>query len=899
MSPSRLASLACVLLPLTALPARAAQGVDYVREVKPILVARCYACHGALKQKSGLRLDTVALMKKGGDNGPVIVPGKSTESPLFAHVSTPGRKRMPPASEGEPLKKGEVALLRAWIDQGAVGPADEKPETDPKDHWAFRPPVRPAVPRVKNPAWVGNPIDAFIAAEHDKRGLVPQRPAEKRILLRRVTLDLIGLPPTTDEVAAFLADDSPRAYEKVVDRLLSSPHYGERWGRHWMDVWRYSDWWGLGAEVRNSQKHIWHWRDWIVESANADAGYDQMVREMLAADELYPTDAARLRGTGFLARPYFLFNRNTWMEEVVEHTSKAFLGLTVNCAKCHDHKYDPIAQEDFYRFRAFFEPYQVRTDLTAGEIDFAKDGVPRAFDCNLSAKTFLFIRGDEKHPRKKPILPGVPAVFRSKLDIRSIALPPEAHSPGLRAEVLEGRLLRAAQQIGAAHEALAQAKRALTVCAVALLGPVSRIGTPTCAMRVEQARLAVAVAEKALAVALLQPESLKASAAADRARLTLPPAADAKMLARRASLIERRVAVAGAEEAVARAELAVAVAPAPTRSAAQKILITARTTLANAQKMLDSPGETYTSLRGALKTLESNLETEASRNKPFPTTSSGRRSALAKWMTEADNPLTARVAVNHIWLRHFGKPLVPTVFDFGRKGTPPTHPELLDWLAVELRESGWSMKHLHRLIVTSNTYCMTSSSATATANRATDPENRAYWRMNSVRMESQAIRDSLLSLAGDLDPTMGGPSVPVNAPTSRRSLYFVHSHNDQQKFLSIFDDASVLECYRRAESILPQQALALQNSRLALAAAEKIAARLDTPDRAADGAFVRAAFETILCQTPTAEEQAECAAALRDLRTLAAKEKRPAPVRHARTALVHALLNHNDFVTIR
>ena len=1080
MSPSRLTTLAWVLLPLTGLPAWGAQGVDYVREIKPILTARCFACHGALQQKSGLRLDTVGLMKTGGDKGPAIVPGKSAESPLFAYVRATGRKRMPPDSEGDPLKKGEIDLLKAWIDQGAIGPAEEKPETDPKDHWAFKPPLRPTVPSVKNAAWVRNPIDAFVAAEHDRRGLVPQGAAEKRILLRRVTLDLIGLPPTREEVEAFLADTSPRAYEKVVDRLLNSPQHGERWGRHWMDVWRYSDWWGLGAEPRNSQKHIWHWRDWIVESVNDDAGYDQMLREMLAADELYPTDQAKLRGTGFLARSYFLFSRNTWMDEVVEHTSKAFLGLTTNCAKCHDHKYDPIAQEDYYRFRAFFEPYQVRMDLISGETDFEKDGVPRVFDCNLAMPTFLFVRGDDKHPRKKPLLPGLPEVFRSKLDIRSVALPTEAHSPGSRAVVLAIYSRQAEAQIRAAQGVLAQAKRTLAdreavgktpakskaieplvrddfgkarpdlwetkagrwlykggkliqeqddvravlrsktrppddfqarfrftpvggkvyksvglsfdvtegneilvylsayaagpklqiavkqgadyaypadatqARAVKLNEPQDMVvrvrgqvvnvevngqhalayrlaakrrpgslelitfdaraeftgfelaalppevaliapGTPSREMTPEQARLGVAVAEKALAHAMLRPAALTASAAADRAKAS----PEAKTLAQQASRAERMVAVAAAEEAIARAELEVALATAGAKGAAEKKLVAVRAALTNARKLLHAPGESYTSLRGTLKTLESNLESEASRNKPFPTTSTGRRSALAKWMTEGNNPLTARVAVNHLWLRHFGKPLVPTVFDFGRKGTPPTHPELLDWLAVELRESGWSMKHLHRLIVTSATYRMSSASVTASSNRTIDPENRAYWRMNSVRMESQAIRDSLLSLAGDLDPTMGGPSVPVDAATSRRSLYFVHSHNDQQKFLSIFDDASVLECYRRAESILPQQALALQNSQLALTAAEKITARLDTPENATDGDFLRAAFEAILGQSPTAEERIECALALRELQALASKEKRATPGRHARTTLVHALLNHNDFVTIR
>jgi hypothetical protein len=260
------------------------------------------------------------------------------------------------------------------------------------------------------------------------------------------------------------------------------------------------------------------------------------------------------------------------------------------------------------------------------------------------------------------------------------------------------------------------------------------------------------------------------------------------------------------------------------------------------------------------------------------------------------------VAVNHLWMRHFGQPLVATVFDFGRKGAAPTHPALLDWLAVELRERGWSMKHLHRLMVTSRTYRMTSSGAGAPASDlARDRENRYYWRMNPVRMQAQVVRDSLLSLAGELDPRLGGPPVPVNDKASRRrSVYLFHSHNEYHKFLSMFDDANVLECYRRAESIVPQQALALENSELALGAAEKIAARLTGRLRnAPDREFVRAAFETVLASTPTASEQAECERALAQLRKVFEQGKQPGPAGRARAALVHALLNHNDFIAVR
>jgi hypothetical protein len=876
--------LICVL-PWIPGKVRAEERADYLRAVKPILTARCFACHGALQQKGGLRLDTVALMKTGGDRGPVIVPGSSATSVLVDHISgAKGARRMPPSSEGEPLKEAEIALIKKWIEQGAAGPADEKPEADPKSHWAFKTPVRPPLPRAKDAAWNRNPIDAFIAAEQEKHGLKPQRPADKQLLLRRVYLDLIGLPPTREEIAAFLADSSPDAYEKVVDRLLASKQYGERWGRHWMDVWRYSDWWGLGAEVRNSQKHIWHWRDWIIESLNADKGYDQMLREMLAADELYPTDPDHLRATGYLARNYFKFNRNSWLDEVVEHTSKSLLGLTLNCTKCHDHKYDPISQQDYYRFRAFFEPYQVRTDMVPGEPDFEKDGIPRAFDCNLDTPTYLFVRGDEKQPRKdRPLEPAVPAILSfGPLDIKPVALPVEAHAPELLPFVLKTYLDEAERRIASARTALETAR------------PKAGDG--------EKGKLGLLVAEKSLAAAEAQPPALKARAAADRARRQQPPASNTADLAREAARAERQIALAAAEEALARAELELAGTEQAKKPPVEKKVSTAREAVTQARKALESPGETYMPLRGSLKTLESNVESEASRNRPFPATSSGRRTALARWLTDVRHPLTARVAVNHIWTRHLGKPLVASVFDFGRKGAAPTHPQLLDWLAVEFMESGWSMKRLHRLIVISNTYRLSGTSAGAPeANLANDRENRFYWRRNPIRMEAQVVRDSLLHLAGELDLTLGGPPIPAaDENTRRRSLYFFHSHNEHNKFLSLFDDANVLECYRRVESIVPQQALALENSKFALLAAEKIAQRLaKQPDLAADDAFIRSAFTTILASPPSPAEIEACSASLKEWHTIAVREKRPDPALRARVNLIHALLNHDDFVTIR
>ena len=390
------------------------------------------------------------------------MPGNAAASDLFKRISaTDLAERMPP--EGEALKPAEIDAIRRWINEGAKAPADEAAESDPRDHWAFRPPLRPAVPHVTNAAWNANPIDAFIAASHEQHGLIPQPAADNRIWLRRVSFDLIGLPPTLDEQSAFLNDTSPDASNNVVARLLASPQYGERWGRHWMDIWRYSDWWGLGAEVRNSQKHIWHWRDWIIESHNSDKGYDQMLREMLAADELYPNDPDRLRASGFLARQYFKFNRTSWMDETVQHTSKAFLGMTFNCAKCHDHKYDPISHVDYYQMRAFFEPYQVRTDILGGELDFEKDGIPRAFDCNLDTPTYLHIRGDDRNPDMAHVMhPAIPEFLAcGEFSIEPVVLPAEAWNPGLRRDVIDAHLQAAERQIEVARRTLIAAKAKL------------------------------------------------------------------------------------------------------------------------------------------------------------------------------------------------------------------------------------------------------------------------------------------------------------------------------------------------------------------------------------------------------------------------------------------------------
>jgi hypothetical protein len=680
---------------------------EYLADIRPVLVERCCSCHGAERHRGGLRLDVARFIKKGGRNGPAIVAGDSRHSLLIEVLKgADGLPRMPPS--GEPLEEKQIQQIAFWIDQGAPAPDRETPSPS-YGHWAFQPPQRPAVPEVKNPGWVRNPIDAFLAAGHEKKGLQPNPPASKSVLLRRVYLDLIGLPPTREELHAFLADPAEDAYEKVVEDLLSRPQYAERWARHWMDVWRYSDPDGRKSEkeIWWSDENIWRWRDWIVSSLDKDKSYARMVEEMLAGDELAPDDPEALAGTGFLVRSRFTKNRNVWLSTVVEHTGKAFLGLTINCARCHDHKYDPITQQDYYRFRALFEPHDVRTaDISLGP-DGGKGKLAHAYDAHVNQRTFLLVRGNEDSPDRS---------------IRIIAAVP------------------------------------------ALLGKPLRIH------------------------------------------------------------------------------------PVP---------------------IADGNGNTRYS--------------------------SGRRLALARWLCDPRNPLTARVAVNHIWTWHFGRGLVENPYDFGVKTRAPMYAALLDWLAVEFRESGWSMKQLHRRIVTSSLYRMQSTDKDCETNRTIDPENRYWWRQEPRRMEAEVIRDTLLRLADNLDLSRGGP--PLDEPTThppRRSLYYRYSQQDKLPFLVVFDAASVEECYRRNESVVPQQALALLNDefvwRQARAISEKIAAK-----GAKD--FVKAAFECILCRTPTPEERQSCLEFLKDQQCAGATGQ-PAAVA-ARERLVHVLLNHNDFITIR
>lgn len=1070
--------LLLVLCPIAS-PIAGASEVDYVSQIKPLLSEKCYSCHGVLKQEAELRLETRGLMIDGGDSGSVIAPGHPEESLILERVRSSDSDRMPPEGEGSPLTRDQIELIEQWIRGGAEAPEEATPLA-PEQHWAFQPIT---APQPSDLAKHANPIDALLEAKQAREAIRPQPPAPRSLQLRRLYLDLIGLPPTHQQLA------DPRPIEEIVDELLASPHHGERWARHWMDIWRYSDWYGLGEQLRNSQKHLWHWRDWIIRSLNQDKGYDRMIQEMLAGDELSPEDPEVLAATGFLARNYYLFNRTTWLDNTIEHTSKAFLGLTMNCAKCHDHKYDPITQVDYYRLRAIFEPHQVRLDPIPGVTDFESDGLPRVFDDDLSIVTQLHVRGDPKQPDPDiEIAPGVPAILASfATPIESVALPVTAFAPGLRPHVrrdrvneAEAAVRRAEQELEAARQKLAaQPEAAKAVEAeppaeteplqieddfdapnpqlweiigdhweyregslhqtmatreshmVRLRKPLPRDFDLRCrythtggatyksvTFRFDQSddgrdsnyvytsahepgpkvqvaysrdgqssyptqgrrdqaievgrpyQLRVAVRDTLVNVwlddqfmvayrlpdrregffslsgfdatvafdsiqlsDLPSDEPLQEAADAGARPATDPQAAvelaEAKLKMERASLrslqatfdadhakysgdgaeVANRLCRVAAERqtewqiASAEYRMLADAADSNKAEAAKQQLESAKQKLASLVQADEQPGDDpaveYESFRAAKKALESPADKESDYPPVYSPTSSGRRLALARWISSPNNPLTARVAVNHVWMRHFGTPLVESVFDFGLRAPEPQHLDVLDRLAAELIQSGWSLKHLHRLIVTSQAYARSSSSLHADPRCLDrDPENKLYWRMNPRRMESQVVRDSLLAFADELDLTVGGPSLDHDHRPPRRSLYFKHSPDLKEKFLETFDNADVLVCYRRSESIVPQQALALVNSELSISMSAKIAAAIESrmPD-GTDVDFISELFETILARPAVETEIDQCERFLQQLAELSSED--PAGRSRRRARLVHAILNHNDFITIR
>jgi hypothetical protein len=693
-----------------------------------------------------------------------------------------------------------------------------------------------------------------VAEQRAAVGVKAVGPAPRHVLLRRVYLDLIGIQPTPAEIAAFETDESADAYEKVVDRLLADPRHGERWGRHWMDVWRYSDWagWTDGNQIRDSQPHIWRWRDWIVRSINADKPYDRMLLEMLAGDEIAPDDDSVLAATGFLARNYKMLSREQWLEDTLNHTARAMLGTTLHCAKCHDHPFDPITQEEYYRLRAVFEPHNVRIDLVPGATDKKQNGVPRAYDKELDAKTLLFVRGDERNPDKQrgELKPGVPAIFGGELKIEPVKLPTRAAHPDRRQFVRKDLLAEGARKLQEARDKYE---------------PINKDDKQPQRLRSEaQAALVAAHAKLAALGAVLAAEELEDTSKKDTPQWKAA-ATDATRLQRHAAVAEATFDLISAQNELEK--------DAKNAKAKEKLEKSTKALASAAAALNEPPTASY----------------KPRSTDDYPDKSTGRRLAFAKWLIDPKNPRTARVAVNQIWSRHFTQGLVPSPDDLGRGGRPATHPALLDWLAVELIESGWSMKHIHRLIVTSETYRLASTSDQASAK--TDPDDTYLWRFPTRRMEAELVRDNVLACAGSLDPATGGPEIDhkQGLASRRRSIYLRIAPEKEVEFLRIFDGPNPNECYVRRASVMPHQALALANSELVLREAKVLARKLGDETGTSAEQFIAAAFLRILARPPTAEEESTC-------RQFLAESKDGG---RGRENLVIVLFNHNDFVTIR
>ena len=675
---------------------------------------------------------------------------------------------------------------------GADGPGiATKPITaEDRAHWAFVRPVRAEPRPVKEAGWIRNVVDAFVLARLEAEGLAHAPEADRPTLLRRLSFDLIGLPPTPEEVVAFEADRSPVAYETQLDRLLASPHYGERQAQHWLDLARYAD--TDGFEFDEARPDAWRYRDWVVKALNADMPYDRFVSLQLAGDELEPGDPDAVIATGFnRCYPDMVdlndqgLRRQNALDDITETTSLTFLGLTMGCARCHDHKFDPVSQADFYRLQAFFTPARFRDDYpildpeARATLEAKLDGWKR--ELARAQASILEVEA----PARARLAPGRPP----GIDDQAIA--------AWEKDPLE----RSSEEVAFVFEAASKDKRIDTKALVEALEPDARR------------------------------RRLEALAELDRTRKARPtPPAQARVI----------------DE------------PGPK----------------SPPTYLRRRGDFYAQgpeVQPAFPAVLSDVEPEF---RPFAR-SSGRRAALAAWLTRADHPLTSRVVVNRLWQGHFGRGLVATPSDFGLMGETPSHPELLDRLAVELVDRGWSLKALHRLIVTSATY--RQASRTSEAEAKADPDNLLLWRHASRRLDGEAIRDALLAVSGRLNPALGGPSVfpelpaeltklsskgkiwpvsPDPADRVRRSLYVFTRRNLRYPFFEAFDRPDTnASCPKRAVTTIAPQALSLLNGKLALDSSRAFADRVARESGADPSARIDRAYRLALGRSPDAAER--------------------------------------------
>jgi mono/diheme cytochrome c family protein len=951
--------------------------IDFKRDIKPIFAANCYQCHSAKKASSQLRLDARAAAMKGGLSGAVIVAGNSKDSRLVHRIlGLNDEARMP---MGGQLKPAQIELIKRWIDEGAAWPEGDAATsgTEISKHWAFVAPSRPALPEVKNPAWVRTPIDRFILAEIEKNGLTPSPEASKETLIRRLSLDLTGLPPALKEIDEFLADRSSRSYEKMVDRVLASPHYGERWGRWWLDVARYADTNGFEKDLPRS---IWPYRDWVIKAFNEDKKFDQFTIEQLAGDLLPNPTLDQRVATGFLRNS--MLNQEGGVdpeqfrvEELIDRVDavgKAFLGLTVNCAQCHNHKFDPIAQKEYFQFYAFLnsddEPQievpDAKVTRKREEILSKIAGIEdelMAKQPDLSKQMAAWeqsVRYDEN--QWTPLTDAdIFAAFGVKFDkledgsfiakgdnstsnnYKITARTKLKNITGFRIEFLtdpnlprvgpgrspDGSFYVTEFAVDASPMNLPD--KAAVGAKIALINATADFERPDFPVRNvidgdlkthwssdagpgrrnQDRKMVFATAQTVgfdggtiLNFQLTQKfdDSIKpgnvmpntgrfriSAATAQNPKADPLPASVRKILAlpanQRTKAQQREVF---SFYRTTLGDLSEAVAANKQIDEIMKEWPYGVTTMALAKRGV--PRETHIFKRGDWKRPGDAVTpgTPAVLH-AFPTDAPRNRLGLAEWIVDKNNPLTARVIVNRIWQQYFGTGLVTTAEDFGARCERPSHPELLDWLAREFIESGWSIKHIHRLIVNSATYRQ-SSNLTPRLQEA-DPTNRWLARAPRQRVESETIRDIALAASGLLSKKIGGPSVypPIPDgvlslgygaqmpwPTStgedryRRAMYTFWKRSVPYPSMIVFDQPNGdFSCTRRIKSNTPLQALTTLNDQVFMEIAQGLALRVFKEGGASDDEKMRYAFRLCVGRRPDAFEMKRLLVLLADQQT--------------------------------
>ncbi|QDT54209.1 Planctomycete cytochrome C [Caulifigura coniformis] len=900
-------------------------GIEYFeRSVRPLLVKHCAECHDDGNAEGGLSISSRSALLKGGDSGTSLIPGKPEESRLIQAIRYKNPDlQMPPKGV---MAAAEIQALEKWVAMGAPDPRSEVVATTPtrltgmsidagREFWSMKPVARPEPPTVRNAQWVQTPIDAFVLSQLEKHGLSPAPPADRRTLLRRATLDLTGLPPTVEEVDAFLEDQSPDAFQRVIERLLASPQYGVRWGRHWLDVARYAD--SNGLDENLAFGNAWRYRDYVIDAFNRGKPFDRFLIEQVAGDLLPDADAETRTATGFLvlgakvlAEPDREKLVMDTIDEQLDTIGKAFLGLTLGCARCHDHKFDPILQSDYYALAGIFKSTKTFGDSNTGaikhwnEFSLATDaereamkGVDSAIaekqKAALSFKSSSIAKVRETARSKAADYLAAASGLRPGMSLAEVE--PIAHERGLHPRILHHCRLHLSYH---EDDPLFDRWRELTAA-----GDASGIATHYAALFAD-AEKAFAETKQAdpKATTLTDPMLEAARSALHDAAgfLAVPPqpefAFDAETLAEYYRLAEEsRVLESGAPDLAS----AMSVADGT-------VTATLPIHIRGSHRNLGTPIE-----RGVPEVLRVSLTTPE-----FPKEHSGRLE-LARWMADARHPLTSRVAVNRIWRWHFGSGLVASTENFGVLGDRPSHPELLDWLASEFVNSGWSMRELHRLILKSSAYQMSAVHPQADVAINADPENRWLWKFPMQRLDAEQIRDSVLAIAGRLDNGLGGKMVPLR----NRQFVFDHTSIDHTKYESLrraaylpvirnnvytlfeqfdFPDPTMPTGSRTSTTVAPQ-ALFLMNSELVLDSSDLLARQL-IDEAATDEARLLIAYRRTLGRLPEADEVARGLAFLADATStsLTRSDKvESSAVERAWSLLCQSLFASNEFLYVR